>query len=66
MNNVAVGAEHGYLEFNEYYWSALNSFLKRAFTKSGIIDTYSVDIIAVDDYCYENKIPDIHLLKTDT
>jgi FkbM family methyltransferase len=66
LNNVAVGAEEGTLEFNEYYWSALNSFLKRAYSKSGIIDTYFVDIVAVDDYCREKDIPYIHLLKTDT
>ncbi|MDI6046607.1 FkbM family methyltransferase [Flavobacterium yafengii] len=66
LNNLAVGAERGVLEFNEYSWSALNSFLKRAYSKSGIIDTYFVDIIAVDDYCRENNIPYINLLKTDT
>lgn len=66
LNNFAIGAEQGSLEFNEYYWSALNSFLKRTFTKSGIIDTYFVNIVAVDDYCRENQIPYIHLLKTDT
>lgn len=66
LNNKAVGHEKGSLEFNEYSWSALNSFFKRAYTKSEIIDTYFVDIISVDDYCNENDIPYINLLKTDT
>lgn len=66
LNNNAVGAEKGALEFNEYSWSALNSFLKRAYTKSEIVATYFVDIVAVDDYCSENNIPYINLLKTDT
>lgn len=66
LNNKAVGCEKGSLEFNEYSWSALNSFLKRAYTKSEIIDTYFVEIVSVDDYCSENDIPYINLLKTDT
>ena len=66
LNNLAVGAERGVLEFNEYSWSALNSFLKRAYSKSGIIDSYFVDIITVDDYCRKNNIRYINLLKTDT
>jgi FkbM family methyltransferase len=66
LNNKAVGSEKGALEFNEYSWSALNSFLKRAFTQSEIVDTYFVDIVSVDDYCSENNIPYINLLKTDT
>lgn len=66
LNNKAIGSEKGSLEFNEYSWSALNSFLKRAYTKSEINDTYFVDIISVDDYCRENDIPYINLLKTDT
>jgi FkbM family methyltransferase len=66
LNNKAIGIAKGSLEFNEYSWSALNSFFKRAYTKSEIIDTYLVDIVSIDDYCSENNIPYINLLKTDT
>jgi FkbM family methyltransferase len=66
LNNVAVGAEKGSLEFNEYAWSHLSSMLKRAFTTSKIIDNYLVDIVSLDDYCEINKIYKINLLKTDT
>ena len=66
VNNVAVGAEKGILEFNEYSWSALNSLLKRAFTKAEIVDNYNVDVISLDDYCIKNSINSINLLKTDT
>ncbi|MCG2419886.1 FkbM family methyltransferase [Aequorivita sp. F47161] len=64
--NKAVGGEKGSLKFNEYAWSALNSLLKRSFTKSEIIDNYMVDVITIDDYCKENKIFQINVLKTDT
>ena len=66
INNKAVGKEKGSLEFNEYSWASLNSFLKRSFTESKIIDNYLVDIISIDDYCKENNINNINLLKTDT
>ena len=66
INNKAVGKEKGSLEFNEYAWSSLNSLLKRSFTGSKIIDNYHVDIISIDDYCKENNIDKINLLKTDT
>ena len=66
INNKAVGNEKGSLVFNEYSASSLNSLLKRSFTKSSIIDNYPVEIITVDDYCTENKIEKINLLKTDT
>lgn len=66
INNKALGKEIGSLEFNEYAWSSLNSLLKRSFTNSKIIDNYHVDIISIDDYCRENKIDKINLLKTDT
>lgn len=66
LNNNAVGAEKGSLEFNEYSWSGLNSLLKRSFTNATIIDNYFVDVITIDDYCKENSIPKINFLKTDT
>ncbi|HLF51227.1 FkbM family methyltransferase [Flavobacterium sp.] len=66
LNNQAVGSEKGSLEFNEYSWSHISSFLRRAFTQSEIIDNYLVDIITVDAYCEENNIYNINLLKTDT
>ena len=66
INNKAVGSVKGSLEFNEYSWSSLNSLLKRSFAKSEIIDNYLVDVITVDDYCKDNNISKINLLKTDT
>lgn len=66
LNNKAVGIEKGNLEFNEYEWSALNSLLKRSFGKSKVIDSYIVNVISIDDYCEENNINKINLLKTDT
>ena len=66
INNKAVGSKKGSLKFNEYSWSALNSLLKRTFTKSEIIDNYIVDVITIDDYCKENKIFQINVIKTDT
>ncbi|MBX9888404.1 MAG: FkbM family methyltransferase [Flavobacteriaceae bacterium] len=66
LNNVAMGAKKELLDFNEYSWSALNSFLTRAYTKSKIIDNYKVEVTTIDDYCFNNKIKSISLLKTDT
>jgi FkbM family methyltransferase len=66
LNNIAVGDCKTVLNFNEYSWSVLNSLLKRAYTKSEIIDTYEVKVRTIDDYCIENKIDKINLLKTDT
>ena len=66
INNKAVGKEKSSLEFNEYAWSSLNSLLKRSFTSSKIIDNYHVDVVSIDDYCRENNIYKINLLKTDT
>lgn len=66
INNVAVGAKNELLDYNEYSWSALNSFLTRAYTKSEIIDNYKVEVITIDSYCFQNKIESIDFLKTDT
>ncbi|HEA28717.1 MAG TPA: FkbM family methyltransferase [Leeuwenhoekiella sp.] len=66
LNNFAVGDKNGISEFNEYSWDSLNSLLKRAYTKSKIVETYQVDVISVDNYCEKNKIDHIHFLKTDT
>ena len=66
LNNNALGSKKEFLNFNEYSWSALNSLLKRSFTKSKIIDTYDVEVTTVDSYCNENNISKISILKTDT
>lgn len=64
--NKAVGSSNSFLEFNEYSWSAISSLLKRADTSSKILETYKVEVITIDDFCENNKITHINLLKTDT
>lgn len=64
--NFAVGSSCGQLEFNEYSWSALNSLLKRAYGSATIVATYLVEVVTVDDFCKNNAVSHIHLLKTDT
>lgn len=66
LHNLAVGSSNGQLEFNEYSWSALNSLLKRAYGSAKILETYLVNVVTVDDFCKDNDINYIHLLKTDT
>ncbi|MCF6278865.1 MAG: FkbM family methyltransferase [Flavobacteriaceae bacterium] len=66
LNNLAVGSENGILKFNEYSWDAMNSFLKRAYGNSKIIDTYNVKVITIDTYCLKNNIKQIDVLKSDT
>jgi len=66
LHNVAIGSNCGQLEFNEYSWSALNSFLKRAYGNAQILGTYLVDVLTVDDFCQNNEVSYINLLKTDT
>lgn len=64
--NKAIGSSNSLLEFNEYSWSAISSLLKRAFTSSKILETYKVEVITIDDFCKNNDISFINLLKTDT
>ncbi|MFV8342099.1 FkbM family methyltransferase [Flavobacterium sp. XS2P39] len=66
LHNLAVGSSCGHLEFNEYSWSALNSLLKRAYGSAKIMETYLVDVVTVDEFCKNNSISYINLLKTDT
>lgn len=66
LHNLALGASCGNLEFNEYSWSALNSFLKRAYGTAKINETYLVEVLTIDAFCISNNISHIHLLKTDT
>jgi FkbM family methyltransferase len=66
IHNMAIGSNSGSLEFNEYSWSALNSLLKRAYGNAKILDTYMVEVLTIDEFCKENNISYINLLKTDT
>lgn len=66
LNNLAIGSSCGQLEFNEYSWSALNSLLKRAYGNAKILETYLVDVLTIDEFCKNNGISYINLLKTDT
>lgn len=66
FHNLAIGSSCGQLEFNEYSWSALNSLLKRAYGDATIVATYLVDVVTIDEFCANNTVPYIHLLKTDT
>jgi len=66
LHNMAVGSSCGQLEFNEYSWSALNSLLKRAYGTAKIMETYLVEVVTLDEFCKNNDISYINLLKTDT
>lgn len=66
IENAAIGNEKTILQFNEYSWSAMNSFLTRAFGQAKIIDTYDVNVETLDSFCKENSIEKINLLKSDT
>lgn len=66
LHNMAVGSACGRLEFNEYSWSALNSLLKRAYGSAKILESYLVDVVTVDEFCKNNAISYVNLLKTDT
>jgi FkbM family methyltransferase len=66
LHNLAVGSSCGHLEFNEYSWSALNSLLKRAYGTAKILDTYLVEVVTIDEFCKNNSVSYINLLKTDT
>lgn len=66
LNNVGLSDKEGVLEFNEYSWDPMNSFLKRAYGKAQIVETYKVNVTTIDDYCFKNKIKSIHVLKSDT
>jgi FkbM family methyltransferase len=66
LHNLAIGSNCGNLEFNEYSWSALNSLLKRAYGAAKISETYLVRVITLDEFCNDNNVSYINLLKTDT
>jgi len=66
LHNLAVGSSCGHLEFNEYSWSALNSLLKRAYGTAKIMETYLVEVVTLDEFCKNNAVSYINLLKTDT
>lgn len=66
LNNVAIGNEETVLQFNEYSWDAMNSFLTRAYGKTTIIETYDVNVTTIDTYCSKNNIDSIDILKSDT
>lgn len=66
LHNLAIGSNSGQLEFNEYSWSALNSFLKRAYGSAKILETYLVEVTTIDEFCKNNAISHINFLKTDT
>lgn len=65
IHNLAMGSSSGTLEFNEYSWSQLNSFLKRAYGSAKILETYLVEVTTIDEFCKNNAISHINLLKTD-
>ncbi|MGZ0017449.1 FkbM family methyltransferase [Yeosuana sp. AK3] len=66
LNNIGISDKEGVLEFNEYSWDAMNSFLQRAYGKAQILETYKVKVTTIDDYCEKNRIKSIHILKSDT
>jgi len=66
LHNLAMGSNCGDFEFNEYSWSALNSFLKRVYGSAKILETYLVEVLTIDVFCKNNAISYINLLKTDT
>lgn len=66
LHNLAIGSSCGYLEFNEYSWNALNSLLKRAYGTAKILETYLVEVVTIDEFCKNNAVSYINVLKTDT
>jgi len=75
INQAGIGAKQGTLAFNVYEHNYMNSFrnidseaLKKSFgwAEEELSKKITVDITSVDDYCNQNHIKDIDLLKIDT
>lgn len=66
INNLGVGNESGFFNFNAYSWDALGSFLNHAYAKSQIIEKYQAEVITIDEYAKTNDVKKIHILKSDT
>jgi FkbM family methyltransferase len=66
LNNLGVADKSGFLEFNEYSWDAMNSFLKRAYGQTHIVEAYQVEVTTIDTYAQRNNINKVHILKSDT
>ena len=67
LNNFALGAEPGTLEFNENTISDMSSFHELGPDGWGSIQRrISVEVRTIDDYCVQNRISSIDILKSDT
>jgi len=66
LNNTAIGNKATRMQFNEYSWDAMSSFLRRAYGQAKIVNQYDVEVTTVDAYCKTKNIRKIHLLKSDT
>lgn len=66
VNPIGLGLRKESMNFHEYSWDSLSSFLKRTYGKSQIIRSYETEIDTLDNYCQNNEIEFIDFLKTDT
>lgn len=68
LNNFALGAKPGVFEFNETTNSTMSSFLEPSVDSWGetIKQRVQVDIRTIDDYCAEQNVNTIDILKSDT
>jgi FkbM family methyltransferase len=64
--DFGLGAEVGTLEFLENVHSELSSFLEPGVECGGTIKRRQVKVRTIDDYCTENGINCIDILKSDT
>jgi FkbM family methyltransferase len=67
LNNFALGSKRGSLPFNENNFSTMSSFLELGDSGWGtVLQRPEVEIRTIDDYCAEQGIAEIDILKSDT
>jgi FkbM family methyltransferase len=67
LNNFALGAQHGVLEFIENTHPTMSSFLEPSIASWGAVkQRVQVNIRTVDDYCADLGLETIDILKLDT
>jgi FkbM family methyltransferase len=67
LNNFGLGAEVGTLELLENTYSELSSFLAPGVDCGGTVTRHSpIKVETIDNYCVENKISCVDILKSDT
>lgn len=66
LQNIGIGSTTGKLKFFENSSNDMSSFLEKDTAHGNIIHETMADVITIDDYCRQNNIDNIDVLKSDS